>query len=176
MKKLIVDFEATCCAVNEFPRNEMEIIEIGAVLLGENGEEIARYHNCVRPVKNPDLTEFCKTLTGITQKDVNLADPFESEINNFLNWIIGETDDDFIFYSWGDFDKNILTRQCDEYELGCDWLINKHQNAKVKFAEKYNIRPKGVGSALRFKGWMFQGQAHRALDDALNIARLVNLL
>ena len=31
--KLVVDLEATCCKNNEFPRYEMEIIGICAVLL-----------------------------------------------------------------------------------------------------------------------------------------------
>ena len=65
---LIVDFEATCTNRNEFPRDEMEIIEIGALLLDSEQFEIhSEFQSFIKPVRNPLLTGFCKELTTIRQ-------------------------------------------------------------------------------------------------------------
>jgi len=66
---LIVDLEATCCNDASFPKDEMEIIEIGAVMtLAETLENISEFQTFIRPVRHPQLTAFCKELTSISQK------------------------------------------------------------------------------------------------------------
>lgn len=176
MLKLIVDFEATCTDKNEFPRHEMEIIEIGAVLFDDNGG-VSHYQNWVKPVKNPNLTSFCQELTGITQDDVDWASGFEVVMEHFLSWVRKNTQgEEYVFYSWGAFDKNIMGRQCVEYGIDATDVLNQHVNAKELFAEKFNCKPMGVTSALKLKRLKFEGQHHRALDDAINITKLVKLL
>ena len=63
-KLLIVDLEATCW---ERPRHEpeaMETIEIGALLVDpEDPARPSEYQGFVRPVRSPELSEFCKRLT-----------------------------------------------------------------------------------------------------------------
>ena len=39
------------------------------------------FQSYVRPVINPKLSEFCKTLTGIEQEVVDKADVFEDVLN-----------------------------------------------------------------------------------------------
>lgn len=57
---LVLDLEATCDDVGAVPREEMEIIEIGAALLQPSTWEITDEFNAfVRPVRHPQLTEFC---------------------------------------------------------------------------------------------------------------------
>ena len=77
----VVDLEATCddqeqesCAV---PREEMETIEIGAVMVdGHNWQVIEEFQTFIRPVRHPHLTPFCMQLTGIRQKRVEQAPAF----------------------------------------------------------------------------------------------------
>lgn len=173
--KLVVDFEATCSTDNvDFPRYEMEIIEIGAVILDENNEERGRYQAFIRPTKNPILTDFCKELTTIKQSDVDSADTFVNVMIEFQKWI-SETcgRNDYVFHSWGNFDKNILKRQCDEENLRGVKMLNNHVNAKEEFGKHNKIKPCGVGAALKYKGLEFEGIPHRACSDAHNIARLI---
>jgi len=175
MLNLVVDFEATCCVANEFHRSQMEIIEIGAVLFDNNGG-VSHYQNCIKPVKNTVLTNFCKELTGITQNDVDVADGFDKVMNHFLSWIRTNTNgEDYKFYSWGDFDKNIMKRQCSEYNINADDVLSRHENAKVTFAKTFRCREMGMAKALKINKMPLIGQHHRALDDAINITQLVKL-
>ena len=55
MKKtyIIVDLECTCTDSNEFPKNQMEIIEIGAASVeGDSLKMIEEYNEFVKPVRN----------------------------------------------------------------------------------------------------------------------------
>jgi ERI1 exoribonuclease 3 len=61
---LILDFEATC---GDTIYNQ-EIIEFPILLYNiKDNKVLATFHEYIRPVTNPTLTEFCTTLTGITQ-------------------------------------------------------------------------------------------------------------
>ena len=64
---LVLDFEATC-GESGFPRGQMEIIEFPTIVYDlREKKEVGRFHEYVRPVIQPQLTEFCTQLTGITQ-------------------------------------------------------------------------------------------------------------
>lgn len=176
MFKLTIDFEATCSKDQaEFPREDMEIIEVGAIIHDENWEERGRYQAFIRPVKHPILTDFCKELTTINQSDVDNAEVFEVVIPEFQKWvdsIVGRNE--YTFFSWGGFDKNILKRQCDELNVKGIKMIHHHVNAKQLFADKNNLnRACGVWKALKMKNMQFEGTQHRAFSDAYNIARLI---
>lgn len=64
---LVLDFEATC-GESGFPKHEMEIIEFPTIVYDlQEKKEVGRFHEYVKPVLRPQLTEFCTELTGITQ-------------------------------------------------------------------------------------------------------------
>lgn len=71
---LVIDFEATCCDKGTVSRGEMEIIEIGAVMV-EAGtfEAVDEFQTFIRPVRHPRLTSFCTSLTFIMQEGVEAA-------------------------------------------------------------------------------------------------------
>ena len=80
---LIIDLEATCGDDKSIARHDMEIIEIGAVLLHSQTLEIENeYQTFVQPILNPILKDFCKSLTSITQEDVNCASRFPEVIKD----------------------------------------------------------------------------------------------
>ena len=55
--------------VTAVPRDEIETIEIGAVLVRAITLEVeAEFETFVKPVRHPVLTPFCTELTGITQE------------------------------------------------------------------------------------------------------------
>ena len=171
---LVCDLEATCCNNNEFPREESEIIEIGAVIMDFRGEILGEYQTFIRPEKHPILTDFCKELTTIRQEDVDSAQFYRDRMADFSKWIDKVTaGEHFIFCSWGDFDKNIISRQSKELKTYGHHIVRHHVNLKKKFgAENKLKRDPGVGKALRIKNMEFEGTQHRALDDAKNTARL----
>jgi len=64
---LVLDFEASC-GESGFPRDQMEIIEFPTIVYDlQEKKEVGRFHEYVKPVIRPQLTEFCTKLTGITQ-------------------------------------------------------------------------------------------------------------
>ena len=174
MYKLVLDIEATCTNKNEFPREEMEIIEIGAVIL-EDKDTIASFQCFIRPEIHPILTDFCKELTTIQQPMVDSAENFSTKMKEFLEWVeVNTKGQDYEFYSWGAFDKNIIDRQCKKAKIDASKLIASHKNAKDLFGiqNKLDCAP-GVSKALKMKNMKFNLAPYRALSDAINIAKLV---
>jgi inhibitor of KinA sporulation pathway (predicted exonuclease) len=169
---LIVDLEATCSDDGAVPRHEMEIIEIGAVMQDARTFEIAsEFQSFVRPVRHPDLTEFCTDLTGITQAQVAKAPPFASAIAAMNQW--SRAFDDSLFCSWGDYDRNQFIQDCQFHSVDYPFPSG-HLNLKAEFSRAVGLKKKvGISGALKYLGLAFEGSHHRGIDDARNIARIV---
>ena len=169
---LVIDFEATCCDRGTVPRHEMEIIEIGAVMVDAADFRIeGEFQSFVRPVRHPVLTDFCTSLTSIAQQDVDAAPSFPRFVAAFKPWLDGY--DDFAFCSWGDYDYRQLHQDCEFH--GIPYPIGAaHLNVKRLFSERSATRKKfGLAEAIRKVGLDFAGTHHRGIDDARNNARLL---
>jgi inhibitor of KinA sporulation pathway (predicted exonuclease) len=169
---LIIDFEATCSNDGSVPKHEMEIIEIGAVIQSSDTYEIeAEYQAFVRPVRNPQLTDFCTELTGITQYDLIPANTFPDVLADFLSWTARYPE--ALFCSWGEYDHSQLQRDCYFHDLAYPF-DDGHLNLKAAFSRVLNLRRQtGLRDALQKLGLEFDGEHHRGLDDARNIAAIV---
>lgn len=169
---LIVDLEATCSHDGSMPRREMEIIEIGAVMQSSRTFENESEFQCfIRPVRHPELTDFCTELTGITQSQVSDAPTFPDALKAFRKWMY--TLDDALFCSWGDYDRNQFELDCEFHRVGYPFRSD-HLNIKAEFSRSMGLRKKlGIVEALRKLGMTFEGSHHRGLDDARNMARVV---
>jgi inhibitor of KinA sporulation pathway (predicted exonuclease) len=172
---LIVDVEATCSNDGAVPRHEMEIIEIGAVLQSSRTFEIeSEFQTFVRPVRHRRLTAFCTELTGIEQHQVADAPLFPLALEAMKTWM--DAFEDTLFCSWGDYDRNQFSQDCDYHRLGYPFRSG-HLNLKAEFSRVLNRRKRcGLAEALRHLGMDFEGSHHRGLDDARNIARIVRRL
>lgn len=167
---IIVDLEATCCDERKIPRDEMEIIEIGAVAVKTaDGSVLAEYQSFVRPVRHPALTTFCMGLTGIQQEDVDIARSFPDVLPEFAAWL--KEQHPGVWGSWGDYDRNQFAGDCGYHHLE-NPLPKRHRNIKQEFASAHGKKKMGVAEALEYLGLEFEGRHHRALDDTKNIARL----
>jgi inhibitor of KinA sporulation pathway (predicted exonuclease) len=169
---LIVDLEATCSDDGRVPREEMEIIEIGAVMQDSRTFEVAgEFQTFVRPVRHAALTEFCTGLTGITQDDVAGAPGFPTALEAMKRWM--SAFGDALFCSWGDYDRRQFLQDCEfhgvEYPFG-----SGHMNLKAEVSRALGRRKRfGLAEAVRRLGMEFEGSHHRGIDDARNIARVV---
>lgn len=168
---VIVDLEATCCDDNSFPRHEMEIIEIGAVAVeSATGAAVSEFQSFVRPVRNRVLTDFCKSLTSISQQQVDGADEFPAVIKHLGTWLSALADYDFC--SWGNYDRRQFEQDCEFHSVSYPFA-GPHRNLKVEFAEALGLKKRlGVGQAVRKLGLEFDGTPHRGIDDARNIAAI----
>lgn len=168
---LIVDVEATCSDDGAVPRQEMEIIEVGAVLQNAQSFEVeSEFQVFVRPVRHPRLTAFCTELTGITQADVDGAAGFAEAIEAMKTWMYAHPDS--LFCSWGDYDRNQFLQDCGFHHVAYPFRSG-HLNLKAEFTRVRGGKKLGVTEALARLGLKFEGVQHRGLDDARNIARIV---
>ena len=76
------------------------------------------FQSYVRPVINPKLSEFCKTLTGIEQEVVDKADVFEDVLKKFEAWMqkhgLG-TEKSYVLITDGPFDMGrFMYLQCQQ--------------------------------------------------------------
>jgi inhibitor of KinA sporulation pathway (predicted exonuclease) len=169
---LIIDLEATCSDDEAVPRQEMEIIEIGAVMQSSRTFEVeGEFQTFIRPVRHPVLTAFCTELTGITQHDVADAPPFRQAMEEMKEWT--GTFGDALFCSWGDYDRNQFLQDCEYHHFAYPFRSG-HRNLKAEFSRHLGLRKRfGLDQAVRHVGLDFEGSHHRGLDDARNIARVV---
>ena len=106
----VIDFEATCTDKNEFPRSETEIIEFACILIDSKLNVVTEFNEYIRPKIHPQLTDFCKKLTTISQQQVDSAPPFPEVLDQFSKAIIEKYKP--LFASWGNYDKNQLMQDC----------------------------------------------------------------
>ena len=169
---LVIDLEATCCDKKTIRRHEMEIIEIGAVMVeSETLEIISEFQTFIKPVRNPNLTYFCRELTHIKQKDVDNAPLFKEAIKNLQKWLYQY--DNFIFGSWGDYDRKQIEQDCNYHKIA--YPINaSHINIKKQFSDTQGLKKRlGMKQALEYVNLPLDGTHHRGIDDARNIAKLL---
>ncbi|MGI9476776.1 MAG: exonuclease domain-containing protein [Hyphomicrobiaceae bacterium] len=171
-KLLVIDLEATCSRDNSIPPGKMETIEIGAVVVAaEDFSIVNEFQSFVRPVRHPNLTEFCKSLTGITQDMVDQTQTFFEVFTVFDDWI-NENAGETAFCSWGAFDRRQLEQDCAMH--GLTYAMPPHVNLKALFSNRQGFKKRfGMAKALAMCDIELAGQHHRALDDARNISRLL---
>lgn len=151
----------------------MEVIEIGAVWATPDGFSSDRFQSFVRPIRNQELTPFCKRLTGISQDEVDGAPWYPAAAIAFRQFVEKETAPGDTWVSWGAYDRRQLERDSSRHGVE-NPLAMPHQNVKRLFAKAQRIgKEVGMAKACDLAGLELLGTHHRALDDALNIARLL---
>jgi inhibitor of KinA sporulation pathway (predicted exonuclease) len=170
---LVVDFEATCCDQGTIPSEEMEIIEIGACWALADGAVIDQFGCLVKPTLHPVLTPFCHNLLGIRQEDIEGAETITNAALMLSTFVAQRSAHAVAWGSWGAFDSRQLDREC--LRVGIPNPIElPHQNLKQLFAKRQRIgKQVGMRKALELAKLDLLGIHHRALDDALNISRLL---
>jgi inhibitor of KinA sporulation pathway (predicted exonuclease) len=150
----------------------MEIIEVGACWVDSAGHVLDTFQSFVRPKSFPQLTDFCTKLTSIRQADVNAA-PVWADLAPLLD-SFGRTYKAAAWGSWGNFDRNQITSESARTDTPIPLSHLSHVNLKSLFAKRRKIKQVGMAMALHISGLELAGAHHRALDDCLNIARLVS--
>lgn len=173
MRFVIVDLEATCWD-QEVDRSKMEIIEIGALILHDFEENtFDEFSRFIKPIVEPQLSEFCKRLTTITQEQVNNAEKFPTVFSEFLSWV---GNDPFTLCSWGGYDLNQFKKDCASHKINFPQTFERHINLKKEFSRVMNVPPCGMSKALRIVKLQLEGTHHRGIDDARNIAKLAKII
>ncbi|MDX1684772.1 MAG: 3'-5' exonuclease [Saprospiraceae bacterium] len=172
MHFIIFDLEATCWT-EESPLLEQEIIEIGAFYVDPYAQIQDRFHSMVRPVIHPYLSPFCRQLTTIAQEEVDDAPTFDRAFKQWEDWAEELDKPDLVYCSWGSGDLDLLEHDCHYHDLDWSWK-NRHFDVKKAYNRKKRRsgKPYGLRTALKKEDIELEGQHHRALDDAYNLAKL----
>lgn len=156
--------------------HSMEIIEIGCALANRSGAVLDQRSFIVRPERQPVLSAFCTDLTHITQSMVDNAQTLPSVVVQMNAWL-DAAGSDLLWCSWGNYDLKHLTAQCALDNADSKLLQLPHLNLKKIWRRTTKQRKQtSLASAMAFHGLTFDGQPHRGIDDARNIARLLPFL
>jgi len=168
---LVVDLEATTSDDRSLPPDEMETIEIGAVIVSAATlEPVDEFQSFVRPVRHPKLLPFCTQLTTIEQAMVDGAPLFPEAFAALQAKLAGRYP--VIFGSWGRWDRKQFQRDCTHHRA--PFHLAPHWNVKLGFSQAQRLPKKlGMAQALAHCGLSLDGTHHRGIDDARNIARML---
>ncbi|MBY6035081.1 exonuclease domain-containing protein [Fictibacillus nanhaiensis] len=151
-----------------------EIIEIGAIRLSAVNGEIKlldTFQSFVQP-KMDKLNTRITNLTGITKRDLISAPTYTEAIENFRSWIGLE---EYCLCSWGPEDKWALITDSTYHQTDIEWIIN-HNDLQFHFSILHDSEKGfryGLSRALEAVDLTYEGSKHRALDDAINTARIL---
>ena len=155
------------------PGEYRELVQIGAVRVeNQTLAELDAFTIFAKPEKNPALSDFFITLTGITQEDVDRQGVrFPEAIQKFVVW----TDDDPLF-SWGG-DAAILEENSGFHGLPNPFPPNRCADIRPLFRDA-GIPTTGYASStiVRAFGTEPARRAHNALNDARQILDALRLL
>lgn len=152
-----------------------EIVEIGAVRIDPNNTAAGQqyFSRLVRPVINPDLSDYFIELTGIHQQKLDAEGvSLAQALAEFQGFASGATP----FYSYGN-DGDVIKENCTIAGLCTAVADFQFINAREAIKAAYDLchsvtssdLPKAVGLATAHR----QHRAHRALDDAKAVASVL---
>nr|XP_022342268.1 3'-5' exoribonuclease 1-like isoform X1 [Crassostrea virginica] len=172
---IVIDFEATC-QENNLNYNH-EIIEFPAVLVDCHSREIVdEFHEYCKPVLNPKLTDFCSTLTGITQDVVDSAEEFPAVLARMETWMMKHylgVDHTFAVVTDGPWDMSrFLQMQCNFSKIPFPCWGKKWINIRKAYSTYYSCKRMNLEEMLINLGLKFEGTQHCGLHDSRNIARI----
>lgn len=167
---IVLDLEATCDE-NGLPEGqEQDIIEIGLCVIELRERTIRHRNNFLIFPERSEITPYCTKLTGIDKELIQKrAMPFEDAMNE-VSRLYGRNS---AWGSWGDFDRKLLKTCCERYHVPFP-LGNTHYNLRHLYAMMRGYgKLLGLQRAIESERMEFEGNAHRAGDDAYNTARLM---
>ena len=152
-----------------------ELIEIGAVKMDDDFNEVDRYQSYVMPDYGKMDSHIIK-LTGITDEKLEGAPGFKDAMQDFEKWIGGGA---VTFYSWSMADIRQFQTESAFKEYQSETLRKMEKNW-IDFQEEYS-RLLGIDKRIKLKqavssaDYDFKGARHTALADAVNTAEILKL-
>ncbi|MBQ4820723.1 3'-5' exonuclease [Aquimarina sp. MMG016] len=169
---IIIDLEATCWN-GPVPAGQVsEIIEIGICLLDTETGAISKNQGILVKPERSEVSPFCTELTTITQELLDKEGvSFETACEMLRTEYRGY---EYTWASYGQYDLNMMKKQCSF--RGIEYPLSKnHINVKELFAKTKGLRKKvGMKGALGILDIPLEGTHHRGVDDAKNIAKILD--
>lgn len=161
---IIFDLEATCG--EDLPKHKREIIEVGAVKVLD-GNVIDTFQKFIKPKNHNQLSQYCKDLTHISQKEIDGASHPKEVLQTFIEWA-----GNAVFASWGDFDANIMQKELHKNKLTATTIIQFVNLQRIYMAVKKLPLSISLSDALKKEHIVNEANLHRAYDDAFNTYKI----
>jgi inhibitor of KinA sporulation pathway (predicted exonuclease) len=167
-KIVCYDLEMCCWDDGRMPRTG-EIIEVGLAIVDLEKKEIIKRGQYYIVPDEDEISEFCTSLTGITQSIINkqgrkLVDVVESIKKNFGG-------KQTIYASWGR-DDQVIFKECDRKGINRPFFETLNIKTLYKLQHKDDGRY-GMKRAMHRNGLQMEGKHHSGSDDAYNLGRLL---
>lgn len=151
-----------------------EIIQIGAVRLDENKNQVDRFIKIIKPVAIPSMNKVISRLTGITDDTLSNGESFYEAIEQFKEWC-GKA---YVILIWGYDDIRILRSNLRFHGLDESW-IPAHYNLQVMFYSQAGLKKQQYSLAFALETFSVQvddSMLHDALYDAVCTAEICRSL
>jgi len=153
------------------PGEEMEIVQIGATRHRNDDalSEIEALDVLVKPLINPELSDYFIELTGITQEQVDTkAISFCEALDRLVAFFGNDTK---AVYSWGQ-DYLVLQRNCQLNDLDFPYDGSLFENARDPLRQIMESELESIFSSNlpEILGFPSPGTAHQGLGDCRCIA------
>lgn len=149
-----------------------EIIEVGAVKLDENLNEIDRFNKLIKPVLHKKINPIISNITGIKERDLSKEKKFPAVFEEFINWC-GE---DYIMCTFGNQDIYELEINMQYHNINIPWKYPlKYIDVQRIFSiENDEINEqRSLEMVCMFMGVSGKNAYHRALSDAIYTAEIM---
>ncbi|TYP79462.1 3'-5' exonuclease [Paenibacillus methanolicus] len=154
----------------------MEVIEIGAVRLDADMNQIDTFTSLIKPVYFAKLNNFIKKKTGIPQADIDIAPGFRKVSADFIAWL--SKSESFLLITWGGEDlKRIIYDTRMHKQDDAFWMAATYFDLLKGYLRVKNVtNDVSVEAALAELAIEAEGSAHRALDDAIMTAKILRAI
>lgn len=177
MNYILLDLEwndAYCKKLNGFVN---EIIEIGAIKLNENFNEIDRFSQIICSAITKRLSTRFKELTGMTNEEMQEGIPFIEALENYKKWA-GE---DTITLTWSNSDLHTLYHNCVNFigdytaaEIGRYVDLQQYFQYELSLIGENQKNQISLANAAVLFNIDFENETlHRALDDSYIAAAIL---
>lgn len=144
-----------------------KIIEFGAIVFNERGEELEAYNQLINP--HEEIEPIITKITGITQEDLNDKPSFEAVLPDIRRLFDGA---DLRIAHNLPFDDTLLDLELQRLEV-TDFPWTPHGMCTVKEnTPRYGYRPKLTQLYEDVIGEELE-QTHRAIDDCRALAQII---
>lgn len=152
-----------------------ETIEIGAVMLDEEFNEISEFKSLVKPKYCEKIYPKYEKMTGISTQMLQHADTFDTAFHQFARWCRWDGDTQIIAWSdtdFGQFIHEICLKQVEldqqEKEMMSSWRDFQKEFGAI-LGKPYQI---SLDMAMLYADVSFSGHRHDAVWDSRNTAQL----
>jgi len=180
---LALDFEAQCQQGRRI--QPQEIVEFPCIMVdAQNFQIIDTFHQYIKPIAYPKLTDFCTELTGITQDMVEDCNTWVPTMDTFIKWYKSHDLNpvNATFVTCGNWDlASCLPGQCAfsqvdiplVLDVGCSGQFVNLKSSYQQFTGKYG---KGLTDMQKELGLEFEGRLHSGIDDCSNILTIMKTM